>query len=158
MKLLGVIPGDKGVFSPSHRYTKCGTIPNMRELKLSDDAGTVARQVYRRMVERGLNAKALSQDAGLNETYVRDLLKARSRNPHSEHLTKIAAALGCEVADLLSTDPRPANADPGTGDFVYDSEERAVLYLWRVLTPAGRRRVMDSIRTAIPAGNRPSAA
>jgi transcriptional regulator with XRE-family HTH domain len=102
------------------------------------------------MTEAGMSAKQLSLAAGLNETYVRDLLMARSINPHSDQLCKIAFVLNCEAADLLEANPRPTDLPPGTGDFVYDAEERAILYLWRMLTPPGRRRVMDSIRAAIP--------
>ncbi|HEY2105557.1 MAG TPA: helix-turn-helix transcriptional regulator [Candidatus Binataceae bacterium] len=125
---------------------------------MAPDAGPVARQVHYRMVDMGLSPKALSLRAGLNETYVRDLLIGRSRNPKGHQLTQLAAALECEVADLLNAvDPGPARTKPESGDLIYDPEERAVVYLWRMLTPLGRRRVMDSIRKAIP-GDRPSAA
>jgi phage repressor protein C with HTH and peptisase S24 domain len=55
----------------------------------------------------GFNPKSLSRAAGLNETYVRDILAGKSLNPKSEHLAKLAKALGC-VADDLS---RPFSSD-----------------------------------------------
>jgi transcriptional regulator with XRE-family HTH domain len=124
--------------------------PARRKVQLSPHAGPAAQHIYRRMNAIGMSAKALSLAAGLNETYVRDLLLARSINPHSDQLFKIAAVLKCEAKDLLDTNPGPASLPPGTGDFVYDAEERAILYLWRMLRPPGRRVVMDSIRAAIP--------
>lgn len=64
------------------------------------DEGRIARNVRLLMEAKGLGSKALSLRAGLNETYVRDILKGKSRNPRHEHLQKLAAALGCRVIDL----------------------------------------------------------
>lgn len=52
------------------------------------------------MTELGLNAKQLSLAAGLNETYVRDLLKAEKPNPRYFHLKALAVELGVSVAWL----------------------------------------------------------
>ena len=53
-----------------------------------------------RMKTQGIGAKALSLKAGLNDTYVRDILKGKSRNPRNAHLQKLALALECQVSDL----------------------------------------------------------
>jgi transcriptional regulator with XRE-family HTH domain len=52
------------------------------------------------MEAKGIGPKALSLKAGLNETYVRDLLKGRSLNPRQSHLQKLAEGLDCGVSDL----------------------------------------------------------
>jgi transcriptional regulator with XRE-family HTH domain len=52
------------------------------------------------MEAKGFTPKGLSLAAKLNETYVRDILKGKSRNPTNARLQKLAAALECRVADL----------------------------------------------------------
>lgn len=66
------------------------------------DVGRVAREVTRRMKALGLNPKSLSKKAGLNQTFVRDLSKGKSRNPRADSLDKLATALGCTVSDLTN--------------------------------------------------------
>lgn len=56
--------------------------------------------ILRRMEELGFTPKRLSLSAGLNETYVRDLVE-RNVNPRSRSLAKLAAALNCTAAELL---------------------------------------------------------
>jgi len=73
----------------------------------------IAREIERRMKALRLNRKQLSQKAGLNETFVRDLLNGKSKNPRGDSLAKLAAVLGCSVTDLLrdayNTSLRPRN-------------------------------------------------
>jgi len=76
-------------------------------------AWTLGEEVHRRMGELGLNAKRLSLAAGLNETYVRDIMRGRTRNPRTDSLGKLARALGCARADLLP--PRDRLAEVGDG-------------------------------------------
>lgn len=52
------------------------------------------------MLALGMNRKHLSKAAGLNETYVRDLLEGKMRSPRAENLAKLADALDCTIADL----------------------------------------------------------
>jgi phage repressor protein C with HTH and peptisase S24 domain len=68
----------------------------------------VARAVERRMKALELTPKSLSKKAGLNETYIRDILEGRSRNPRFDTLEKVAGALGCTLGDL--TEDRPNSA------------------------------------------------
>jgi transcriptional regulator with XRE-family HTH domain len=49
--------------------------------------------VRRRMLAAGLKMKRLSLEAGLGETYVRDLLTGRSKNPKTEELQKVMDVL-----------------------------------------------------------------
>ena len=71
-----------------------------------DEEGLIARNVRQRMAAKGIGPKALSLKAGLNETYVRDLLKGRSRNPRQGHLRSLALALDCRVSDLTGETER----------------------------------------------------
>ena len=77
--------------------------------------GTLARRLQVEIDTRGINAKELSTLAGLNETAVRDILKGRSRNPRSDTVEKLAAALGLNSWELLtetaSVAPTPVKAD-----------------------------------------------
>lgn len=59
-----------------------------------------ADEIERRMALLSTNPKKLARNAGVGETYVRDLLTGRSRNPTIDKLQKIAGALGCTVDDL----------------------------------------------------------
>ncbi|BBC80835.1 MAG: LexA family transcriptional regulator [Acetobacter orientalis] len=61
----------------------------------------VAEELERRMTLLGLTQKALARSAGVGDTYVRDILKGKSRNPGGEKLERIAAILGCTARDLL---------------------------------------------------------
>ena len=71
------------------------------------DAAPVARAIYARMDELKMNPTQLSREAGLNATYVRDILEGKSKNPKTAEIERLAKALGCgSVADLM------AYADP----------------------------------------------
>ncbi|MFT8953764.1 MAG: LexA family transcriptional regulator [Gluconobacter sp.] len=65
----------------------------------------IARELRRRMDAKGFKQKALAIKADLNETYVRDILKGKSKNPEASKLARIAAALGCSSDDLLGKGP-----------------------------------------------------
>ncbi|AQT05303.1 helix-turn-helix domain-containing protein [Acetobacter persici] len=65
------------------------------------DRSSVARELERRMALLGLTQKALSRNAGVGDTYVRDILKGKSRNPGGEKLERVASILGCTARDLL---------------------------------------------------------
>ncbi len=75
-----------------------------------DQPWTLAAEIRHRMSALGLNPKRLSLSAGLNETYVRDIMKGRTRSPRTDTLGKIARALGCSRADLLPPAERAAEA------------------------------------------------
>lgn len=67
----------------------------------------VAHRVAALMASAGMNQKHLARVAGLNETYVRDLLKGRSKNPKHQHLAKLAEALDTTVDQLMAAEGRP---------------------------------------------------
>lgn len=68
--------------------------------------GTTQRQVVlgRRIAERrnklGVGQDRFALDAGLHRTYITSLERGM-RNPSLETVCKVAAALGCDVADLV---------------------------------------------------------
>jgi len=61
----------------------------------------IAKELKRRMDEMGFKQKSLAIAADLNDTYVRDILKGKSKNPEASKLARIAQVLGCTSDDLL---------------------------------------------------------
>lgn len=70
----------------------------------------LAERLRRLRAASGLDAKALSRAAGLNETFVRDIEKGRTRSPSESNLRKLAAALRVPLTQLV--EPTPGLADP----------------------------------------------
>ena len=134
-----LLPKNIGPWDNSHRMSG-----------LPPDASHLAREIHRRMRLMGLGQKSLALGAGLNETYVRDILSGKSLNPKSEQLAKLARFLGCTVLDLIGPDPFRAGTQPRPGDLIKDAEEAAIIGVWRVLRPAGRERMLQSIKAAAP--------
>ncbi len=58
------------------------------------------REIQRRMDTLNLNALSTAKRAKLGDDAVRDILRGKSENPSHDTLSKIAKALGCNVADL----------------------------------------------------------
>ena len=69
----------------------------MSEKRKSEPQSDMGKRISERMTELGLNAKQLSLAAGLNETYVRDLLKTEKPNPRFYHLKALAGQLGVSM-------------------------------------------------------------
>jgi transcriptional regulator with XRE-family HTH domain len=65
----------------------------------------IADEIRRRMRLLGLSAERLSLAAGLNKTYVRDIVTGRSGSPRLDNLAKVAAALSCSLDELTGQDP-----------------------------------------------------
>ena len=106
---------------------------------------TLVAEIERRMREVGFNAKQLSEKAGLNPTYVRDVIEGKSRDPAIHKVAKIAAALGCSLPDLWLA----SRAEP-RGEFVHDPEEIAWLDLWRRMEVNTRGAVLASLQATVP--------
>lgn len=111
-------------------------IPPMTEAP----ATPLARAIQARMRALGIGQKHLALRAGLNETYVRDLLKGRSRNPIAANLAKLARALECDLTDLLQLSAAPQNSE-----LVSDPLELCLLATWRELPEQERESVLDFI-------------
>lgn len=116
---------------------------------LSPNAIPVAREVYRRMIDRGMGQKALALAAGLNETYARDLFTGRSQKPQAEQLQKIAAVLGCDLDDLMSPAPvsekQADNVVDFSGILPLHPSEFPLIRMWRILNKSERDTILSWI-------------
>jgi transcriptional regulator with XRE-family HTH domain len=61
------------------------------------EPSTLAQRIRKRLTATGLAMMAASKRAGLNETYVRDLLAGTVKSPRMDSLEKLAAALETTV-------------------------------------------------------------
>jgi transcriptional regulator with XRE-family HTH domain len=92
------------------------------------DIDALVARIEARRKELGLTAKGLLLAADVNQTYLRDLRKGKSRNPKADQLQRLAAVLGMSVHELLGSqapgfaEPPPASTstaslgDPGEDD------------------------------------------
>jgi transcriptional regulator with XRE-family HTH domain len=62
------------------------------------------------MEEKGIGQKRAAVDAGLNDTYVRDIIRGNSQNPTLFKLLSVCGVLGCSLSDLLSDASDQVNA------------------------------------------------
>lgn len=74
-----------------------GIIPRMKDRA---DFELFKARVQQLMDEQGMNPRSLSLEAGLNETFVRDMFQ-KERTPGIQNASAIAAALGTTIVDLL---------------------------------------------------------
>lgn len=106
----------------------------------ADDPSALARRLRAIMEARDIGQKKLALMAGVNETYVRDIIKGRSRSPTTAKLSAIAAALGLRPSDLVDIGPA---AEPG--ELVSNPSELILLATWRKLSQQEREGVLDYI-------------
>lgn len=132
-----------GNYTADEMMRVVGLLSGMSDPKLSPHATPLVREIYRRMIEVGLNPFSLAQRTGRGESYYRDLFRGKSRSPNLEFLPSIAAALGCKEEDLLR--PRKADSGPSPGGEPDEVNEVALLGFWRMLTEQGKRRVMEVV-------------
>lgn len=121
-----------------------------RVIKISPSAAPVAHEVYRRMVKCGLGQKALALRAGVNGTYVRDLFAAKSKNPKTDQLQKLADFFGCTVREL--TDPGGAGGKQRDDEIVdpssilpINASEFSLITMWRVLDQPSRDSIIARV-------------
>ncbi|MXV44352.1 helix-turn-helix domain-containing protein [Saccharibacter sp. 17.LH.SD] len=99
-------------------------------------------EIRQRMEDKGIGQKKLALSAELNETYVRDILKGKSKRPDVFSIGRLAVALGCTVDELIGM-PSFDHAQSGhtvsiskiSSEALYTEEEEAVIELWRSLLP-----------------------
>jgi len=72
------------------------------------------RELERRMKALNLDAKTTSVRAGQSESFVRDILRKKSREPKRSGLVKVAKVLGCTVNDLTGEQPAFARVPSDT--------------------------------------------
>jgi transcriptional regulator with XRE-family HTH domain len=110
-----------------------------------EDASLLVHNLRLRMKAKGVGPKALSLQAGLNETYVRDLLKGRSLNPRQGHLQNLAAALDCRVSDLTGE-----MATTRSGDEATQEAKRALLDAFDAMSEEQRRALLIVAKGMVP--------
>jgi transcriptional regulator with XRE-family HTH domain len=107
---------------------------------VAKDTPYVAQAIKRRMLLAGLNYRSLALKAGLPETYVRDVMNGKSKNPKHHSLAAIATALNCSLLDII--DPQLASLPLEKSEVVDKPEERAWLAFFRAHSPADRARLL----------------
>lgn len=116
---------------------------------------TLKERLERRMAEVGVKAKRLAQEAGLNETYIRDILKERSQHPTASRIEKVFETLdrlgGKDTSPLTSDNPE-GRAQPVSPGEAPESEhllrERNLILMWRDLEEPERVLTFDIVRAA----------
>lgn len=114
----------------------------------TEDQPPMIGRIRGRMKTLGLTAKRVASMADLNETYVRDILKGKSKNPRMAHLKKLATALGCDISEL--TNIGAVTGEQPSGDPPYSLEERALIRMWRILSEEAHNIVLDTIDKLVP--------
>lgn len=124
-----------------------GNNVDVKRVNLPPDATPLARNVFRLMTEQKIGQKALALKAEVNETYVRDILSGKSKNPRSDQIHKLAKALGTTVVRLR--DPRMADSEDQRDKVVDPHETAAIMRMWGILSDEGRDRVIEVIRDEV---------
>jgi transcriptional regulator with XRE-family HTH domain len=87
---------------------------------------TAAKRILQRIEELGTNASAVSLQAGLGRSSVRDILSGKAQNPRIDTLQKLAVPLACSVEFLLG------EADtPGLAPRAVENNAQAVDPTWQ---------------------------
>ena len=94
----------------------------MIDMNQQSPKSPMAERILLKMKELDYNAKRLSIEAGLNETYVRDLLKADNPNPRFQHLQALADKLQVSVEWLGSG--RESAEIVGIWDRIMDRQDK----------------------------------
>lgn len=84
------------------------------------------KNVRRLLVERDLNAYQAAKEAGLGDSFVRDILRGKAKSPSGENLAKLAAVLKASVEELQADTLRRTLA-PADADIVDDVQGLAVV-------------------------------
>jgi hypothetical protein len=71
------------------------------------------KAVESRLRDRKLDMRGVSEEIGRNETYVRDIIKRRSRNPEVEGLVALANYLDLNPSEFFSDGRRRGTKDAG---------------------------------------------
>lgn len=71
---------------------------------------TLADRIRARLAATGKSASAVSLEAGLSRSAIRDILNGKAGSPRFDTLVKLASPLGCTVAYLTGHEDDPADA------------------------------------------------
>lgn len=108
-----------------------------------DDKGPLAKEVRRLMDSVPIKQKHLAERAGVNPTYIRDILKGKSKNPITGKLRSVIDAfesLGVDARHLFGL-----AAAPETAEMVSDPSELFLLHTWRKLPEEERKDIREFI-------------
>jgi phage repressor protein C with HTH and peptisase S24 domain len=70
-----------------------------------------------RVRQLGMSVAGLAREAGVNRSFVYDILRGRSQTPNLDKLTRVAAALKVDLEWLLTANGRVEGEDPITEDY-----------------------------------------
>lgn len=80
---------------------------------------SIGARVQKRLEELGMARRAASEAAKLNETFIRDLVDGRTKNPRVDSLAKLAVVLKTNVEWLRTGKGDPdAKEDPHTAEII----------------------------------------
>ncbi len=88
--------------------------PEMRNCGMET---SLQKRLKFRMDYLGLNAFQTAKKAGLGDSFVRDILRGRTRSPSAENLAKLAAALET-TPDYFTGEAEPVEAQKSTGQAI----------------------------------------
>jgi hypothetical protein len=103
----------------------------------------IVAAIYKAMVDKGMNPTSLAKEVGANPTYFRDLFRSRSQRPSGKFLPKIVSALGLDITAIIN--PGAADRQSQSDSEADEPEQIAILSFWRLLSKAGKARVMRAI-------------
>ncbi|TPW33819.1 LexA family transcriptional regulator [Oecophyllibacter saccharovorans] len=103
------------------------------------------RQITQRMAQAGYTQHTLALAAGVGQTYIRDILSGRSREPRPSKLTLIAEALNCTLPDLLEEEN--AFRPPSVPEWEVEVRGSVQAGMWREST---EWPISDRFRVALP--------
>lgn len=96
---------------------------------MANDNKTIQRMILEKIKAEGLSQAKVQRDAGVNQTYIRDLGKGQRFD--SIAVSRIAKAIGISPATLLGVEAPPTSHSPDGSDELrlYDESEirRAVM-------------------------------
>lgn len=78
------------------------------------------------MVRLGLSARKLSDEAGLKDTYIKDILSGKSKNPDFGNMVKLASYLGRPIEDFYSENELREKAGSGFSGFSIQKKNTAM--------------------------------
>lgn len=100
---------------------------------------TLKDRIEQRLSALGLRRAEASRKAGLNPTYVRDLLEDRVQNPRAEHFSRLAEVLQTTPEWLLEgRGPETRGAD--------EISTEKVLQIWDRIAPEDRDHALKALR------------
>jgi len=99
---------------------------------------SVGDRIEKRLIVLGLKRAEASKKAGLNATYIRDLVEGRVRNPRSEHLARLAEVLETTL-EWLAEGRGPEDHTAGA------IQAGEVMQVWERIAPEDREHALRAL-------------